>query len=63
MWLEAAGESGRREIVLIAAEIADGVDGRAAVAAEEAVAADVDRAVAVDAAGTAVVMVDRGTKN
>jgi hypothetical protein len=61
-WLEAEGENGRQEIVLTVAEIVDGVDGRAAVAAEEAVAADADRA-AVDAEGTAVVMVGRGTRN
>lgn len=60
-WLEAQGESERLEIVLIA-ETADGVGGRA-VAAEEAVAGDVDRAVAVDAVAMAAVMVDRGTKN
>ena len=61
VWLVAA-EIGRREIALTAAEIVDGVDGRAVVAAEEVVAGDGDRAAVVDAVGTVVAMAGRGTK-
>ena len=63
VWLAEEGENGRREIVLTVAEIADGVDGLVvAVAAEEVVAGDADRA-AADAVATVVVMAARGTKN